>query len=219
MRSEYYPYFRSLTGQIPAEGSPKRGTLPGVFADMGNLDWNRLRNIMNGYIPAYRKELVLKISFFFDMDGTVNYWDENGNIYAPHYFRQCRPMWNLIKAIALLKAYGLHCYFGTAVIDSRKDMMEDKKAWIKEVGLERVPPIFIPYGENKDDYLLGDYKFLLDDHTPNLEKFSGGCAKYLNGVNHRGKKWKGATIDMNETPLIMALKIIDYACKEYEKRA
>lgn len=188
---------------------PHKCNTPEVFPFM---EKKYLRNILAKYIPDWKKEAVLNISYYIDMDGTVNYWDEKGNIYEPHYFLNRKPFWNVIGAIALLKSYGCKLYFGTSVIFDIKDAFTDKVAWVKKIGLGDIPVIGIPYGANKDDYLLGDNKFLLDDYNPNLNSFSGKKAKLLNGINNKRGSWKGPVINKDDEPLVIALKIINAAC-------
>lgn len=186
----------------PAEKKPKIDVrhLKGEelhFAAMHIIDkWLEGR-----YHAEQQAEIINKLfhaTFYFDMDGTCSEWDVNGNWRASHYFLHRYPIWNVLDAARILDAYGFNVRFGTCVTSN--EAYVDKCKWKNALGCEHINVLGIPYGERKDDYLVGENRVLLDDHTPNLMGFTGKGIKLLNGINHKGKKWKGHTIHKSWDP-------------------
>ena len=143
------------------------------------------------------------IHIYFDMDGTVNHWDLNGNPHEEHYFRYREPFKNVLNAIKMLQKNNYNVSFATAVYMEGNAKL-DKIIWLNNNDMKSIPVIFIPYGSCKNDYLeKGDIKILIDDYTPTLLEFekSGGIAiKMINRNNHKKGIWNGHCIYYNDSP-------------------
>lgn len=150
--------------------------------------------------------------FYIDLDGTVFEWHDNGNFMAPHYFRHLPEHKNMVEACKILKNLGLQISFATAVIS--EEAIEDKRLNLNDIGLENIPMIAIPYGENKSEFLPGKLRILLDDHTPNCNKFDGKAIKFINAINHKQGKWTGPCIDYKMTSIEIATTLITQAYNE-----
>lgn len=178
--------------------------------DVRNLKGNELKYAsqdmvkkwLEGRYNAEEHERIIdklkKVTFYFDMDGTCSEWETGGNWKASHYFLHRYPIWNVLDAARILDAYGLTVRFGTCV--TSKEAFVDKCKWKDALGCEHIQVLGIPYGANKDEYLTGENRVLLDDHTPNLMGFTGKGIKLLNGINHKGNKWTGHTIHKTWEP-------------------
>ena len=150
------------------------------------------------------------IHFYFDMDGTANEWDLNGDPHMPHYFRNRPLIKSTIESMLILQRLGYNVAFATSVYQTDEAML-DKRLWANDVGCENIPIIYIPYGQNKDEYLTGKVRILIDDHTPNLNKFSGVGVKFINQINHTGGKWQGPSVSYKETGTEIASKLLTIA--------
>lgn len=145
---------------------------------------------------------------YFDMDGTINNWELDGNPHEEHYFLYREPFNNVLNAIRLLKMAGFNVAFATAAFETG-NAKNDKLKWLKNNGMDDIPVIFIPYGKNKDDYLeKSKTKILVDDHTPNLVNFSGIGIKMINRDNHKTGIWKGPTIKFDDSSDKIAFEIL-----------
>lgn len=49
----------------------------------------------------------MKTVIYFDMDGTCNHWDLQGNPYEEHYFLHREPFPNVLSAVRQLKEMGV----------------------------------------------------------------------------------------------------------------
>lgn len=152
------------------------------------------------------------IHFYIDMDGTANEWDLNGNPHESHYFRNRPVITPVVEAMLILQRLGFNVAFATSVYQTDEAML-DKRLWANDVGCENIPIIYIPYGQNKDSYLTGRVRVLLDDHTPNLTKFSGTGIKFVNQINHKGGTWKGETLSYEMSGVEIANRLIEIAIK------
>lgn len=186
----------------PASAKPKNDVRHLRGNDLKYMAIEIINKWLEGRYHAEEQKNVInklhKVTFYFDMDGTCSEWDLNGNWQASHYFLHRYPIWNVLDAARILDAYGLTVRFGTCI--TSKEAYTDKCRWKNALGCENIKVLGIPYGANKDDYLVGDERVLLDDHTPNLMDFTGKGIKLLNGINHNGKKWQGHTIHKSWDP-------------------
>lgn len=155
----------------------------------------------------------MKTVIYFDMDGTCNHWDLQGNPYEEHYFLHREPFPNVLSAVRQLKEMGVAVAFATAVF-MEGTARQDKILWLKNNRMEDIPVIFIPYGECKDKYLPGDNRILIDDHTPNLLEFAGTGIKLINKNNHTGGKWTGNCLRYDDEPQ----NIVDFIMNLAESR-
>lgn len=144
--------------------------------------------------------------FYVDMDGTLCEWNGNADYRVPYYFLNLAPQENVVKSIKELVSIGADVRIATAVIGD--EAIADKREWLARYGLDNIPFIAIPYGEDKDKYLIGSERVLIDDHTPNLLKFGGKGIKVLNGINHKKGVWRGPVIHKDMDYRKLAAKIL-----------
>lgn len=147
-------------------------------------------------------------TLFVDLDGTLFEWCEGEDFKRPHYFRHLPYHSNIVKAINLLKNK-INICFATAVLN--EEAAEDKRLSLDELGFNDIPMIAIPYGENKDNYLKGDKRILLDDYNENLKNFKGIPIKLINKINNKNGSWKGLSIHYLDSPENIAKKILEVA--------
>lgn len=170
--------------------------------DLQNMSKRIVEKWLNKkYSEADQPKILETISeniFYFDMDGTCSEWNPDGNWQAKHYFLHRYPIWNVLDAARILDAYGFTVRFGTCVID--KDAFNDKRIWKNALGCEHISILGIPYGANKNEYLVGDKRILIDDYTPNLLSFEGKTVKLLNGINNKKKQWTGNCVHKKWEP-------------------
>lgn len=74
------------------------------------------------------------IHIYFDMDGTVNHWDLNGNPHEEHYFRYREPFKNVLNAIKMLQKNNYNVSFATAAYIEEYQTDEDGKIKTDENG-------------------------------------------------------------------------------------
>ena len=149
--------------------------------------------------------------FFIDMDGTLAKWNnvEFEQLFEQGYYRNLEPNNDILNDVNRLIEQGEDVYVLSCVLPESKYALNEKKEWLKQYvpALSEDKYIFVPYGENKADYLKEHYApitnkdYLIDDYTKNLvewKEYGGIGVKYLNGINHTKGTWNGLMI--NEKP-------------------
>ena len=138
------------------------------------------------FVPVYIPHDVV----LFDMDGVVAKWGTE-NTHEPGFFRN-RPVVNKARFL-IMEMQKQHFVMMMSSVYTDGTSVEDKIGWLNEF-LPGVPFIFVPYGQNKSDYINGPgMKILVDDYSTNLHdwKEKGGIGiKYMNGVNGNNGTWK-----------------------------
>lgn len=154
------------------------------------------------------------MNIFFDMDGTLSVFDKEAgpDVWsAPGYARTLEKLHNVVGACKkLLKekyfnGEKINVYICSAIV-SMDFAVEDKKYWLKEMGIS-IPNenmIFVPYGQSKKKaieeagIMIKPGDVFLDDYTNNLIELAQikGLVpiKILNGINDTHGSWKGARI-------------------------
>lgn len=145
--------------------------------------------------------------FFIDMDGTLAKWNnvEFEQLFEEGYYRNLEPNEDILSDVNKLIEQGEDVYILSCVLPESKYALEEKKEWLKQYvpNLPEDKYIFVPYGENKADYLKEHYSpitnkdYLIDDYTKNLvewKEYGGIGVKYLNGINHTKGTWNGLMI-------------------------
>ena len=141
---------------------------------------------------------MAKVNIYVDMDGVqavYGFGDSVEEMSRPGYFRH-RPMHeNVIELMKLLRdAPEFEVYVLSAVFaDDHSEA--DKRAWLDACGLNEVQAVFVPYGENKGDYVSHEgFNILIDDFSENLvawerlgKNFVG--VKFLNEGNGTRGSW------------------------------
>ena len=103
----------------------------------------------------------IKCRLFIDMDGTINYFNNNidslDSIYSKGYFSNLHPRNQVIEAIREYSKHDSEIYVLANVIDSPY-VINEKNEWLDKYlpELDRQHRIFVPYGKNKTDYIQGN---------------------------------------------------------------
>lgn len=149
---------------------------------------------------------------FVDMDGVLAVFHKDKSleeIMTPGYFENLEPMLNMIAALKIIcDKYGDDvCVLSSSFDESR----EEKKIWCKKflpfIKEEQVS--FVRYGTPKNDFIYPEKDdFLLDDFTKNLLEWRGTGIKFLNGINHTHRTWKGYVVNGESDPITLANAII-----------
>lgn len=149
----------------------------------------------------------MSMRIFVDMDGTLAKWNnvEFEQLFEEGYYRNLEPNNDILIDVNRLIHEGKDVYILSCVLPESKYALEEKKEWLKEYvpDLPEDKYIFVPYGQNKADYLKKHYSpitnsdYLVDDYTKNLQEwkdYGGVGIKYLNGINHTRGTWKGLMV-------------------------
>ena len=158
-----------------------------------------------------------KVIYWIDMDGTLAKWEDATieETFEPGYFLRrevCVPM---VRTIQKMITKGHDVRILSSIYNERA--MLEKKLWLKKFANLDIDAVFVPYGEDKNNYIhaeANELHVLIDDHTPNLNVWSrtGLGIKFLNGINGTGKNgkssWKGAIISERMSPEVMYMTII-----------
>lgn len=159
-----------------------------------------------------------------DMDGVLAEWEKGctyEKTWEPHYFLYRDLEVGVRDALLLLMAAGFKCQATSAAYEEGT-AREDKSKWLDNNGLETLPRIFMPCGQNKANFINthdGVTYILLDDYNFNLlewEATSKGSAnlvavKFLNGINGDSGTWTGRTIHHQSSAEIIAHTLADFA--------
>lgn len=145
--------------------------------------------------------------FFVDMDGTLAKWNnvEFEQLFEKGYYRNLEPNKDIIQEVKALINQGEDIYILSCVLPESKYALDEKKEWLRDhlPELSEDKYIFVPYGQNKADYLKEHYSpitskdYLIDDYTKNLQEwkeYGGTGVKYLNGINHTRGTWQGLVV-------------------------
>lgn len=136
------------------------------------------------------------------MDGTLAEWKNiksNNELYKKGYYESLNPNINLLEETKKLIKEGRDIYILSSFLTDSNYALKEKNIWLDKY-LPELPiqkRIFVPYGDNKHNYLpskISSLDYLIDDHTPNLiewEKAGGIGIKFLNGINHIKGVWQG----------------------------
>ena len=144
---------------------------------------------------------------FVDMDGTLAKWNNVSleKLYMKNYFKDLEPNLKILFNIKNRIAEGQDVYILSSFLDDSKYALEEKMQWL-DLYLPEIKNnkrIFVKYGDNKSDYIpngINQNDYLIDDYTKNLLDWdiAGGTGiKYLNGINHTNKTWKGLMLEDN----------------------
>ena len=143
---------------------------------------------------------------FVDMDGVLAKWNPEASIedtYTDGYFLQRVAEGKIIKLIRLLMKMGEKVAILSAVYPTGS-AGPDKHKWLDRIGLPDIRRIFVPYGEDKHNFIpeLKEPMILLDDYSKNLHAWreAGHVGiKFYNGVNGTHGTWDGPSINRDMT--------------------
>lgn len=153
-----------------------------------------------------------RIKILCDSDGVLAKWQKVKleEVLKKGYFKTVPPMLRMIRTIRMLEAKDVIDVYIVSC-SPNADTTVDKQFWFDE-WLPEIPRerrIFIPFGENKCDFLkdmeirVGDVA--LDDYTPNLNAYRRDIPqltpiKVLNGINDTHRSWVGPRISADDLP-------------------
>lgn len=139
---------------------------------------------------------IHRTNIYVDMDGTVAQWMVGGNWQEKGYYEKLPVMQGMVDVVKCLRRdHHFNVIFLTCVIN--EDAQKEKMTWLKKVfgKVNEKEVIFVPFGENKADYIIGKSNdILLDDHTPNCMAWGGKAIKVMNGINGLKGRWNGPRI-------------------------
>ena len=172
-----------------------------------------------------------RIIFYIDMDGVLAMWEENVSEEETHekgHFLNKEAEESAVGLVRMLKDAGEDVRIMSSVYRDDHSGM-DKHMWLNEAGLQDIPRIFVPYGDDKHAYIEDDdaLAVLIDDYGKNLRAWEadGNLAiKFMNGINNRPKltiangivhvkqdTWTGYSIDRRMSPRQMYLLVTSIA--------
>ena len=144
---------------------------------------------------------------FVDMDGTLAKWNNVAldNLYKQYYYKNLEPNINLLSNIKKMIERRQDIFILSSFLNDSKYALDEKNQWLDFYlpEIKQDKRIFVKYGDNKSDYIpngINQNDYLIDDYTKNLLEWdvAGGTGiKYLNGINHTNKTWKGLLVDDN----------------------
>ena len=136
-----------------------------------------------------------KPSVYFDMDGTLAYWNNGKDLEeilnpANHYFRDLEPHPAMIELAKKLQEDGADvCIISAA----DRNLIKSKWEWLEEhmpfIPKENI--CFCPIGADKSQFVKGNAEksILIDDYKKNLEIWKGTPIKAINTVNSYQKDY------------------------------
>lgn len=145
------------------------------------------------------------ITIYFDMDGVLSVFNDSvpmEKTFIEGYFYSVTPYENMVELINRLSE-DLNVKILSCVYRDNHTI-NDKNKWRTKVGInEDIEAIYVPYGEDKKDYVSREgIKILLDDFTPNLRDWHKipnfiGIKVFTETNTRKGYgSWHGLSIDV-----------------------
>lgn len=139
------------------------------------------------------------MTIYVDMDGVLAKWDTSAtpeDTKKEGYFLDREPEKIIVSLVKSMLKLGINVSILSAVWNKKAAM--DKSKWLDKYIGKDLARIFVPYGEDKSDYISGGSgNVLIDDYTPNLNawKESGNIPiKFYNGINGTKGTYNGLYI-------------------------
>ena len=182
-------------------------------------DFEKIVKALECYSCADSENKAEKRRLFVDMDGTLTKFipqDTTGALYEKGYFLNLPPQQNVIDAVKIIlkKHPEIKVIVLSAYLTDSEYALDEKMQWLEkylpELGEEHW--LFVPNGKPKNGFVgkFSENDVLLDDHTPNLNKWMPGKGiKLVNNINNKGRSWKGDKVFYDEEPDVLAEKIVD----------
>lgn len=150
---------------------------------------------------------------FIDMDGTLAELREDTakTFMKPGYFLRLRPYQSLITTLKRIRKArpDVEMFVLTTVHTVRA--IQEKERWLNRFfpEIDVLHRIYATSDKPKGHFIPGGVQptdVLIDDHTPNLLAWQGIAIKAVNPLNHRGGKWRGPCLKVDQAdPLYMAI--------------
>ena len=161
-----------------------------------------------------REKNLESLTVYVDMDGCLAKWDENASFadtYRGGFFLSRLPEERLIEAVIILFERGVDVRICSKVYNRRAAI--EKTIWLRNHGLGLIPTIFVPYDENKSDYIKKTgINLLVDDYSENLrewQKAGNAAIKFRNPINGTKGTWQGECVWYYQSPQKIADTIMD----------
>lgn len=151
------------------------------------------------------------IFFSFDMDGVLAKWNTKASIedtFETGYFaeREAEPV--MIHVVKRMIREKLSVNILSSAYDNGKAIPE-KNEWLdKHIGTAGYKRTFVPYGEDKHQYMPhGSVNILIDDYSKNLHSWIANAVegetnvgfKFYNGINGNHGTWNSYSVNNKMT--------------------
>ncbi len=144
------------------------------------------------------------MTIYVDMDGVLAKWNSEATIEDTRrrgYFAEREPEEKMVNLVQTLRKLGVNVCVLSAVYSNGYAAAE-KNQWLDTVFDPTLDRIFVPYGNNKADYITaGSESVLIDDYSENLRMWeqngNSRGVKLYNGINGTHGTWKGKSINLD----------------------
>ena len=196
-------YVETNTGKIPIEDYRE------IFAYQHGFDsYQELRAAGGRIGDGYDEE---NCALYVDMDGTLtefSYVNDLQDLYQQGYFLNLKPQQSVIEGITefMVKYPWIPVYILSAFLGDSKYALQEKIEWM-QTHMPQMPSdhyLFVKCGETKALVPQKDENAnLLDDYSKNLLEWENAGfhgIKLLNGINGKGRTWKGDKLSKDLSP-------------------
>lgn len=164
-----------------------------------------------------------RIDVYIDMDGCLAVWEDcesEEELLTRQFWETRRQERNMIEAVKILQRKGVNVYIATHYMCNAAKA--GKGVWLFVAGLDTVPVIYVPYGQDKSLYVRkkeGRIPVLVDDYSKNLHAWEAAGyvgVKFRNSINGTKGTWtkKDATVFYYQRPEKIAEQIISAGMKK-----
>ena len=160
-----------------------------------------------------------KIKVFFDMDGVLFEFDKNTSIeetFERGFFLSRKTQEQMIATCKALMSQNVEVVVLSSVYENGYAAKEKKES-LENIGVV-AKEIFVPYGQNKADFIQDDGEciyILIDDFSKNLISWEAQGSRFvgikcLNGINGTNGTWfeRGGYCLSKNTPPDKAVSLI-----------
>ena len=145
-------------------------------------------------------------TIYVDADGVLAEFLRDGEWMEAGYYATLPVITNMIKAVRIMKKKDMPIKVLTKYPTEQAKL--DKAEWFSK-HLPEVEIVYVPYTENKGDYVEDEVNsILIDDFNDNLFLWRGLAIKFMNGINGSSGKWQGRTVGykMNPKKIVRAIE-------------
>lgn len=126
-------------------------------------------------------------NIYVDMDGVLAKWRPEcsmEDVAKKDYFLNLEDEQSIIDTCRLLKDWNIPVIILSSALSVRAAW--EKRQWLDQHGMADFKSIFVPYGDEKSDYVSESGSILVDDFGQNLKTWQGIPVKFYNGINGHG---------------------------------